>query len=381
MDKIRVMAILESEASKFDIKPKLTHDDIVFVGFSGLNPVAMEKVRGILPDIVVLVAGERTSDALACAKEIYVSLPGCATLLLHDTVDLPLIEKAMQAGIRKVLSVNCERLVLVESIKQCFTLERSKVQSNGFSIVHGSSKVITVFGSKGGIGKSTIASNLAVSLERIGKKVAVLDLDLQFGDINLFFDINPKDTIADLLQTKQEMNIDTLRSYLSVHSSGVSVLCAPKSPEIAETIQGTFAEKIVNTIRPYFDYVILDTPPFFDDVSIMSIENADIILQVVTLDISALRNTRISLDIFHSLVQKEKVNILINRYTAGIISPRDAENILDYPIKYKISCDWKTATASLNRGIPIVIDAPRTQIGKELAALGAMIAKDTEAKI
>ncbi len=379
MDKIKVMAVLDDEVFKAEIKRKLTQEDIAFVGFARLLEKVTDKVRGILPDVVV-IAGENEEEALRCAREIYISLQGCSILFLRAHIELEFVEKAMQAGARKVLQMDCEPRLLMENIQRCFALERAKAKNSGLQIMRNSSKVITVFGSKGGIGKSTIASNLAVSLMRKGKKVAVLDLDLQFGDINLFFDVDPKDTIGDLAQAKQSLDVETIQSYMVEHTTGIHILCAPKSPEIAETIQGRFVEKIINTIRPYFDYIVIDTLPYFDDISITCIEQADMILQIITLDISALRNARISLDIFHSLLQKEKVHVLVNRYSSGIISIKDAQGILDYPVNYKIPCDWKTATASLNRGIPIILDAPRSPIGRELINLGAAILRDTAAK-
>jgi pilus assembly protein CpaE len=377
MDKIKVFAVSDQENLRLDLKNKLIHEDIAFVGFSKTE-IALEKTLSLMPNVVILVHEPNNDYFLDYAQKIYVSLPGCSVILLCEEASIDLMEKAMRAGIRTVLELNCHADVLIESIKQAFSMEKARVQNYSSEIANTQSKLITVFGAKGGIGKTTIATNIAVALAHAGKKVVVIDLDLQFGDVNLFFDLEPRDTIAELVQDKQNLDIDTIKSFIKLHSSGVSVLCAPKSPEFSEIIRGEHIEKIINTIRPFYDFIIIDAPPMFNETTITAIENSDLILFVITLDISSLRNTKISMDILESLQQKEKVNILVNRNAPSIITIKDAQNILDFPVKYKISNDWKTATVALNKGIPIVIDAPRATLGQELSNLGRAVMQSIE---
>jgi pilus assembly protein CpaE len=318
----------------------------------------MEKSFSLMPGAIVISLGD-DGDALGLASKLYVLLPGCTVILLSGTIDLPLFEKAMHAGVRKILDINCDAGVLVDSIKSGFGVEKARVQNFSNEIIGSKSRVISVFGAKGGIGKTTIASNLGVSFAQAGNRTIIIDLDLQFGDVNLFFDLEPRDTIAELVQVKQSFDIDTVRGFIKLHSSGVSVLCAPKSPEFSEIIKGEHIEKIINTIRPYYDYIIVDTPSVFNETTLVGIENSDMLLLVVSLDISSLRNARISMDVLESLQQKDKVNVLVNRNAPGIISVKDAQSILDFPIRYKVSNDWKTATSALNRGLPLILDAPR----------------------
>jgi len=380
VDSIKVLAVVENEELRFDIKSRLTHEDIAFVGFSKSGAMALDKVLSLMPNVVLIVFEKNENASLEVAEKIYVSLPGCVVIMLCESIDILVVEKAMHAGVRKVLSFNCDQKTLIESIKLGFNMEKSRVLNSNSKVVSWQSRVITVFGSKGGIGKTMLASNLAVALARTGKKVAVLDLDLQFGDVNLFFDLDPKDTIAELVQERQNFDIDIIKSFMMLHSSSVSVMCAPKSPELAEIIEGEHIEKIINTIRPYYDYIIIDTPPMFNETTIVAIENSNLVLLVITLDISTLRNAKISLDVFESLQQKDKISILVNRDAPSIISVKDAQNILDVSIKYKVSSDWKTAITSLNKGVPLIIDAPRTVIGRELINLGNVIVSSMNEK-
>ena len=379
MDKIKVLAVVEQEDLRLDLKNKLTQNDIAFVGFAKEHS-ALEKVQSLTPNVVIIVNHPGNHTSLELAETIYVSLPGCFVILLCENIDIEMMQKAMEAGIRKVLYVGCTSDLLLESIRQGFLAEKARIQNYSSEIVNSQSKLIAVFGAKGGIGKTTISVNLAVALAHAGKKVVVVDLDLQFGDVNLFFDLEPRDTIAELIQDKQNFDIDTIKSFIKLHSSGVSVLCAPKSPEFAEIIRGEHIEKIINTIRPYYDFIVIDTPPIFNETTITALENSDMVLLTTALDISTLRNTKISMDILESLQQKEKISLLINRNIPGIISIKDAQNILDFPIKYKISNDWKTAASALNKGNPVIIDAPHSVIGNELTGLGNAILKDIETK-
>ena len=381
MGKIRVLAVLGGEGRKYELKQRLTCDEIAFLGFADFGDETLRKAQSYIPNAVVIVDDDKDEKkALTAAESIYVTFPGCAILLLKKNVDLAFVEKAMQVGVRKVLSIACSRKELVEAIEQGYRVERTRSVNSDLALSDSVAKIITVFGAKGGIGKSTIATNLAVSLARKDKRVAVVDLDLQFGDINLFLDLSPKDSIAELVQDKQALDIETIRSYMLMHSSRVNVLCAPKSPEMAEIVQGERVEKIIDVMRPYFDYIVIDAPPYFNEVSMVAIESADIILTVIALDIATLRNTKISLDLLESLQQKDKVCLLANRDAPGIISVKDAQNILDHPVKFRVTSDWKTATSALNRGVPIVMDAPRSAIGKDLLALANRILEDKDLK-
>jgi pilus assembly protein CpaE len=128
-------------------------------------------------------------------------------------------------------------------------------------------------------------------------------------------------------------------------------------------------------MRPYYDYIIIDTTPLFNDATLAAIENANLVLLVSGLDISTLRNTKMSLNILESIQQREKVEIVINRITDGIITLKDARRVLDVQVKNKISLDYKTALTCHNKGVPIVIEAPRSAMAQELVELTENVVK------
>ena len=375
MEKIKVMIVGNNDSKIYELKSLLISEHTAFVGFSKHGTAAMEKVQSICPNVIILQCDEEYLDAIELAEKVYVTIPGCCVIMATDRFEAGIIEKAMLAGVRKVLQMPFDSKTLVENIMLTYNVERVRAQNNTKVGANMQSRVITVFGTKGGIGKTTISANLAVLLAQKGRKTAIIDTDLQFGDVNVFFDLDSKDTIAELTQDKNAADIDAIKRFMLLHYSGVNILCAPKSPEYAEYVTAKHIETIINTMRPYYDYIIIDTTPLFNDATLAAIENANLVLLVSGLDISTLRNTKMSLNILESIQQREKVEIVINRITDGIITLKDARRVLDVQVKNKISLDYKTALTCHNKGVPIVIEAPRSAMAQELVELTENVVK------
>lgn len=325
--------------------------------------------NALLCDVLVFVSEEPGDDFTAFAKEwTHAEIP---LLLICGKPDFNVMQQAVRAGVRQVLGWPLDGGDFLAAVRGLVSQEARR-ESAPAGPVRRETRIVTVFGTKGGIGKTTVAVNLAAALARMGKKVAVVDLDLQFGDVGVFFDIDPADTIAELAQ-ENDFSAEKVESYLRLHPSGVSILCAPRSPENAEAVSASHIERILGAIRPDFDYIILDTPPAFNDVTITALEQSDRVLYLITLDISTLRNAKISLGILGSLGQREKTNIVVNREAESIITLRDAEKIVRSPVFCRIPSDWKTATLSLNRGIPFVLDMPNTKLSAALYSLARLV--------
>lgn len=381
MEKIKLMIVGSGDRRVYDVKNLIKSEDMAVVGVARLGDGALEKVASIRPDVVLMQCGDAEESAIALSGLIYTKLPGCCVLALCDSSDISVIDRAMLAGVRKVLTLPIEADILSENIRLAYDIEKTRQKNSGGGSIVIRSKVITVFGAKGGIGKTTITANLAVLLSRTGKRVAVIDTDLQFGDINVFFDVDAKDTIAELSQGRDAADIDAVKRAAVLHHSGVSIICAPKSPEYAEYVTARSIETIISTMRPHYDYILVDTAPVFNDTTIAAIENSNTVVLVSGMDISTLRNTKTSLGILDSLRQSDKVELVINKSAGGIISIKDVQNILGLPVKNRISYDMKTALTSHNKGIPLVLDAPRSTIAGELSQLAKSLTKSLDGAI
>lgn len=370
MEKIKVMIIGNNENRIYEIKSLLVSQKIAFIGFSKLDNSVLDKSMSLKPNVIIIQCDDDYPEVIDLAEKFYMKMPGCAVIFLCDHFDMNMMEKVMLAGVRKVLQFPIDAKTLTEHIELAYHVEKSRMENADTSGMNMQSRVVAVFGAKGGIGKTTITVNLAVALAKMGKKVAIIDADLQFGDVNVYFDIDPKDTIAELSQGKDYGDIDAIRRMMALHFSGVSIVCAPKSPEYAEYVTPGNVETMINTMRPYYDYILIDTTPAFNDVTMVAIENANLVLLVTVPDISTLRNTKISLNILESLQQKEKTEIVVNRLTKGLISLKDIQRVLGVPGKNTIAFDFKTAVTSHNKGIPILLDSPKSEIGRDLFKLG-----------
>lgn len=345
------------------VKSLLEGTDVKIVSETRGGISALDKIENIDPEMVIMTFDEHDTDVLNIAERIYMGRPGCIIIFLVDNMNTDILQRAMTAGVRNVTMFPENGYDFSEWLKTIYNNEKMRFQAMEHTkSISWISKVITVFAAKGGIGKTTVAVNLAVKLAEHNKKVALLDFDLEFGDVSVFLNLDVKDTLAELLMEKSEFDIDTIRNYMNVHSSGVHVLCAPKSPEYSEGINANHIEKVMNTLRSYYDYVIIDTPASFNDITLTAIEGSAMVIFLTGFDISILRNSKLSINLLDNLQQKEKVRVIINRDMEGNITGGDVEKILGKPIWARIPSDYFLAVNALNKGLPFVISSPKSRM-------------------
>ncbi|MDD2268347.1 MAG: AAA family ATPase [Eubacteriales bacterium] len=367
MEKLKIVIVSNDIDAKIKLKNSINDENIAISSFLEYDNMTNLKIIGYNPDVVILVHDPNEGQIFEIAGQVYAQLQGTSVILLSDWVDVELLNKAMQYGIKQVLPLQSTDKEIKEAIYKVHNLEKQRV-SDTANIKSTRSKVISFFGGKGGTGKTTIAVNVAVQLALSGKKTAIIDGDLQFGDVTVLLDIDPKSTIYELSKEKGDMGIDVVKSMLCLHSSGLEVLAAPKSPELCEYITDKTMEVIVNTMRPYYEYIIVDLPPGFNDTTIAVIESSDIINMVASVDIIALRNTKLCIGILESLRQKDKVQLILNRSSDGIISKKDFESILNMTAQLCLPDDTKTVLPSLNKGVPFIIGMPKASVSKMIQA-------------
>lgn len=372
MEKLKTVVVSNDIDLKIKIKNSISCEDIAISGFLEYDGMTNLKILGYSPDVVLLVYDKNQGEIFEIAEQVYSQIQSVSIIMLSEQIDLNLLSKAMQYGIKQVLPLDIPDSSLKEAIFKASSLEKKRASENSY-VKSTRSKVISFFGGKGGTGKTTIAINTAVQLALDGKKTVIIDADLQFGDVTVFLDIDPQDTIYELSREKGDMSIDVVKSMLSLHSSGLEVLAAPKSPELSEYIDDKMIELIINTMRPYYEYIIIDLPPGFNDTTIAVIESSDVVNLVASVDIVALRNAKICLEILEAIRQKDKVELLLNKSADGIISRKDFENILSLTPKLNLPDDTKTVTPSMNKGVPFVSGMPKTQISKAIKSYASTI--------
>ena len=378
--KISVLLVSKLDSTLQKMRRLINDEEITVIGETSGGAKALDKIENLSPDIIIMTLGAGDMDVLNLTERVLLHRPRSFVILLLEQMNVETLQQAVRIGAHNVTEFPTSEKQFAEYIKTVFTSESTRLQAlSDKSSLSWMSRVITVFGSKGGLGKTTIATNLAVKMASEKKKVALIDLDLQFGDVHVFMDIEPKDTIAELVQEVHTPNIDTVRSYMVVHSSGVHVLCAPKSPEYADVVSAEKVQSLISLLRSYYDFVIIDTPPTFNDVALTAIESSATVLFVTGLDISILKNSRLSMSILESLQQREKIKVLVNRAVEiNTITLNDVQKILNCPIWARIPSDYKVAVSALNRGMPIVTLSPKTKLSQSLSDIASLLLTGNE---
>lgn len=362
MKHYKILAMTSIENGK-KAEELLDNDNFKYAGTVLLDSKGVEKAVNTSADALVIVTDVLTSEDTKLLERIYMSKKNVIMILITGTRDIEILTEAMSCGIGKVLTTDMEQ----SHIQQEIISEIAKNRNRGTDAKEQNydSKILSIFGTKGGAGKTTVAVNMAVALQKKGKKVLLIDLDLQFGDVGVFMDIPVYDTISDLV-AENDYSLTTVNSYLYTHSSGVRVLLAPQSPEFAELVKPTHINNIIDAVKDSYDYIIFDLGPTLDDCVLQALELSDNIYFIITPEISTLKNTKTCMNVLNTLELAKKVKFILNKDGDSYVKKKDVEATLDQDIVLVISSDSKTTIASINRGVPIVIASPKSKVGKEI---------------
>ncbi|MFD1037353.1 CpaE family protein [Virgibacillus byunsanensis] len=226
-------------------------------------------------------------------------------------------------------------------------------------------KTIAVCGAKGGIGRTLISVNLAIALSKKNLNVNLLDADFQFGDVSVAMDLQPSFTMKDVVGELKSIDESSINNYLTAHSSGVSVLPSPERPEFAELVTTDALLQVVDMLRKQSDYLVVDTGMGIQEQTLDVLEQADQILVVTNLEMTALKSTRLMLETLEKLGIREKVILVVNRYDMdSLIKAEDVPDMLGSKDTIFIPNDFKSASQSLNLGIPLVISRSKSNLSK-----------------
>jgi pilus assembly protein CpaE len=235
-------------------------------------------------------------------------------------------------------------------------------------------EVIAVCSAKGGIGRTILTVNLAVALHKKNISVAIMDGDFQFGDVGLALDLQNTFTIKDVIDGIALLDEHSLQGYLSEHESGIKVLPAPERPEFADLVTKEAVNKIINLMRAKHEYIVIDTEAGLNEHTINLIEQADQILVVTNLEMTALKNTKLLLETLGVLGLQSKAKVIINRANMeSVLKAEDAAKILGAEDPIFIPNDFQICSQSLNIGIPFVINQGKSDVAKGLFKMAEIL--------
>ncbi len=367
MAQLKVFVISSNKETRYKLKAVLETPDIAIVGYGDAIPASAQKAYGLAPGVVALCYESETVFDLA--ERIYQNVPGCSIVLVAERLTIQLIRKAQSCGIGMCVSLEEEPEVILDTIRRAGALGHTRATSSG-ATVGGESRVVSVFSPKGGTGKTTVAVNIAYALAASGKKAAIIDLSLDCACVTLFLDMQAKDTVAELSQERGNLTMEALRSYMVQHYSGLSVLAGPNSPEDGEFVQSAVIEAAISVMRPFFDCIVIDLPANFDEHTLTAIENSDAVLVVLQPDIASVKAAHTTMTILNSLRMADKAKIVLNKYAKrSFLGPKDVKKALGCEPDYLLPLDGETADKCQCIGRPIVAEASRTPLARQLRTI------------
>lgn len=323
------------------------------------------------PSIVIIDVSHKTELALDIINKISVNHKTCKIIVTSAGYSTETIIKAMRAGAREFLPKPL--------IKDDFITALSKIKELviGYNSEDKKCRIITTFSNKGGIGKTAIATNLALELANITKeKVALIDLNLQLGDITTFLDINPSFDISYVVQNLSRIDETFLLSTLEKYKeTSLYVLADPPYLEQAEDITAEQISALFDVLKQAFSYIVVDTSANFDGKTITALDNSDLILLISIVNLPAIRNCQRCLELFERLgYDKAKTKIILNRYMENDeIKIEDVEDVLGKKVYWKIPNNYFTIMSAINKGIPVGLINADSNISKSYRELAAML--------
>jgi pilus assembly protein CpaE len=374
-----------------------TRERIVALLGEGVSPFATieeltARLTGTVPVVVVLGPSCANEDVLGIAQRVMAQYPMIGTVLVVDELSTTLLQQALRAGVRDVLALAGEADALAVAVqKVAVTLEQAPRSSvavvasdredvpgdsvavggmGGLEEVNG--QVLTVFSTKGGSGKSVLASSLAVSLaQRSDKPVCLVDADLQFGDVAVMLKLTPHHTIVDAVSVLDRMDAPLLDSLLVTHEpSGLRVMPAPLEPAFADQVGATEMVAIVEMLRSFCSFVVVDTPAYFNDVVLGLVEVSDKVMLVAGMDIPNIKNVKIGLQTLRLLnTPMDKLLLILNRANSKVkLDIGEVERTLQLNADALIPSDV-VVPQSVNKGEPVVLHSPKSGVSKAIVQL------------
>lgn len=327
---------------------------------------------------IVLISDQFAGNATVPLVERLTANPAIQVIVLLTREDFALVRQFIRAGAADMVPMT--QLVSEISVSLSNALRRAqKMSRDQAPHLCRVGRVIVFYGPKGGVGTSLLVTNLAVALAAYQPEPVVLvDLNLQFGAVATLLGLHPRATIASLAQRFQgELDFEFLQPFLLRHEeSNLHVLAAPSRPELAEFVTTFLVERTLQVLRNHFSFVLIDTSTILQDTTLAALDLADQILIVTALDLLAVRNTKLVLEMFRKLYPSERLKLILNRSNVRFngLTPEQVEEFLNIPILSQIPSDGQVAVTSVNEGIPFVLKAPHSLLAQSVFRLASIIA-------
>ncbi|MGD8793628.1 MAG: response regulator [Anaerolineae bacterium] len=390
--KISILIVDDIPETRENLRKLLYFEsDIEIVGTAANGREAIEQARKLQPNIVLMDINMPDMDGISASQEITRVAPMCQVIMMSVQSEADYLRRSMLAGAMDFLTKPFTSEELTSSIHRVYDMGASRRAAMpatpdtdagrpiGPAGAQGPArqpkpggKLLLLYSPKGGTGCSTVATNLAIALAQASsKKVAIVDASLQFGSVDVMLNLQGERSIADATARIDELDFDLLSALLSAHPSGVKVLAAPASPEMAETIDGADLKKILALLIKNFDYVLLDTWRYLDDIVLAAIDVADRIMLVLTPEIPSIKGTKQFFELAEALeIPVEQIDLVLN-----MVIPRDGiradqlANSMHHEILAQLDYDPRSMRLAVNQGLPLIMAQPNHPLSEKFVEL------------
>ena len=394
-DQIRVLIVDDIPETRDHLSKLLGFEpDVEVVGAAASGREAIEMASQLAPDVVLMDINMPDMDGIAATERLSAEVPSAAVVMMSVQGEADYLRRSMLAGAREFLVKPFSSDELTSSIRQVYTREREKqsriaVQPAAAAaapalLAMGAERepgepgrVVAVFGPKGGVGRTTLAVNLAVAAAtELGQKTCLVDGSFQFGDVGVLLNLNPKNkSIAELIPELEQGEPESIDTFVINHSAGIRVLLAPPSPEMAELITPVIAKRMIEALRHDHDLIVVDCMSSFNDTTLAILDLADTVLTMLSLEITSIKNIRLFLEVADQLgYNADKVRLVLNRADSSLgIRVADVEHSIGRRVDHTIVSDGRSVVYALNRGVPFFLSNREAQVSQDVLRLASAV--------
>jgi pilus assembly protein CpaE len=394
-DQIRVLIVDDIPETRDHLTKLLGFEsDIEVVGSAASGAQALQLAATLFPEVILMDINMPDMDGIAATERLSAEVPDAAVVMMSVQGESDYLRRSMLAGAREFLVKPFSSDELTASIRQVYSREQEKqsrrasapVMASGGGIATDGSgsgddhdgQIVAIYSPKGGVGRTTIAVNMAIAAAtELGKSVVLVDGSFQFGDVGVLLNLNPKNkSMADLVPELEVGEPESLDTFIINHSTGVRVLLAPPSPEMAELITPMAVKKVLDALRRLHDLVIVDCTSWFNETTLSILDAADVVLTVLSLEITSIKNMRLFLEVAEQLgYEHSKVKLVLNRADSSLgIRVADVENSIGRKVDHTIVSDGRSVVYALNRGVPFFLSNREAQVSQDILRLATAVA-------
>jgi len=385
---IRLLIVDDFAETRENLRKLLQFEsDIEVVGAARTGEEALQMARDTQPDVVLMDINLPDMDGIAVTEALLREVRHAQIIMLSVQSDNDYLRQSMRAGARDFIAKPPSGDELITSVRRWGErahverkdeVERGPALPSQGGVAGGhrpEGKAIVVYSPKGGVGCTTLATNLAIGLNTDETPTCLVDANLQFGDVSVFLNLQVKNSFLDLASRAEDIDSDLMEEVLIRHESGLRVLAAPPRPEHADEVTPDQVRKVLQYLKRNFAYLVVDTHKAMDDIALAVLDNADLLVLVATPDIPAIKDARLVFDLLGALdFPRDRVFFVLNKMDrkAGITAEAVAEN-LKRPVDGDIPADEKVVSASVNRGVPLLVSDRSRPPGRNMLELLATL--------